>query len=171
MRTGLTVPEYLHPAYSLVIAAFVLLLTFLAGPAVDFPGLYVVPILFAAWYGGLKWGLPMCLIVFSRLVMALEWGLPDLFMITVQAMVRATVYVPIALWIATASASQRALRREVEMLHGLLPICSYCKKIRDGGGNWQPVEKYIADRSEATFTHGICEACLHEQEELWRKSS
>lgn len=171
MRRGLTVPEYLHPAYSLLAAAFVIFLNYLAGPAVDFPGLYVLPVMFAAWYGGLKWGLPMCLIVFSRLAMAMAWGLPDTFAIVVSALVRAIIYVPITIWIATVAASQRALRREVELLEGLLPICSYCKKIRDDSGKWEQLEKYIEERSEATFTHGICEPCLREQEELWRKTS
>jgi len=171
MRRGLTVPEYLHPAWSLVLAAFVLLLHYIAGPLVDFPGLYVLPVMFAAWYGGLTWGLPMCLIVFSRVFMASAWGLPDQFAIVVAALVRAIIYVPITIWIATAAASQRALRKEVDLLEGLLPICSYCKRIRDDAGEWQALEKYIQERSDATFTHGICEPCVREQEELWRKSS
>ncbi len=52
-----------------------------------------------------------------------------------------------------------ALQKEVTQLQGLLPICSYCKKIRDEGGDWQPVEGYITTRTEATFTHGFCPDC------------
>ena len=48
---------------------------------------------------------------------------------------------------------------EVNTLKGILPVCSYCKKIRDEGGNWQQMERYIASRSETEFSHGICEAC------------
>jgi DNA-binding response OmpR family regulator len=47
----------------------------------------------------------------------------------------------------------------VKTLHGLLPICSYCKRIRGDNQYWQQVEAYIADRSEAQFSHGICPAC------------
>lgn len=47
----------------------------------------------------------------------------------------------------------------VKQLQGILPICSYCKKIRDDQNYWQTVESYIADRSEAEFSHGICSAC------------
>ncbi len=56
-------------------------------------------------------------------------------------------------------------RRRVKMLEGLLPICSYCKKIRDdtgvekGKGTWHEIEHYIASRSEADFTHGVCQEC------------
>ncbi len=48
----------------------------------------------------------------------------------------------------------------VDTLRGLLPICANCKKIRDDQGQWQAVESYIASRSAAEFTHGICPDCL-----------
>ncbi len=44
-------------------------------------------------------------------------------------------------------------------LHGILPICSSCKKIRDDAGHWNQIEVYIRDRSDAEFTHGICPEC------------
>jgi sigma-B regulation protein RsbU (phosphoserine phosphatase) len=47
----------------------------------------------------------------------------------------------------------------VKQLHGLLPICSYCKRIRGDDQYWQQVEGYIAEHSEAQFSHGICPAC------------
>jgi len=47
----------------------------------------------------------------------------------------------------------------VKQLRGLLPICSYCKRIRGDDQYWQQVEGYIADHSEAQFSHGICPAC------------
>lgn len=47
----------------------------------------------------------------------------------------------------------------VKMLQGLLPICSYCKKIRNDRNYWQQVEGYISDHSEAQFSHGICPDC------------
>ncbi len=47
----------------------------------------------------------------------------------------------------------------IKLLHGLLPICSSCKKIRDDTGSWNLVETYISKNSEAEFTHGICPEC------------
>jgi DNA-binding response OmpR family regulator len=47
----------------------------------------------------------------------------------------------------------------VKLLQGLLPICCYCKKIRNDQYYWQQVDSYIADHSEAQFTHGICPEC------------
>src|SRR5512147_2519046 len=60
---------------------------------------------------------------------------------------------------------ERAIRErdaalaEVQTLRGLLPICASCKRIRDALGEWQPIEKYVGERTEATFSHGICPEC------------
>lgn len=53
---------------------------------------------------------------------------------------------------------EQALTR-VKQLQGLLPICSYCKKVRDDQNYWQQVETYIEGHSDAQFTHGICPDC------------
>ncbi len=53
---------------------------------------------------------------------------------------------------------QKALN-EVRTLSGLIPICSYCKKIRNDKGFWQQVEVYVRDHTGANFTHGICPEC------------
>ena len=47
----------------------------------------------------------------------------------------------------------------VRVLSGLLPICAWCKKVRDDAGYWKQIETYIRDHSEAQFTHGICPEC------------
>jgi DNA-binding LytR/AlgR family response regulator len=48
----------------------------------------------------------------------------------------------------------------VKELSGLMPICGYCKKVRDDHDYWQSVELYITEHTNARFTHGICPACL-----------
>ncbi len=47
----------------------------------------------------------------------------------------------------------------VRQLRGLLPICSYCKKIRDDQNYWQQVEQYVGAHSDVQFSHGICPDC------------
>jgi DNA-binding response OmpR family regulator len=64
-----------------------------------------------------------------------------------------------------ASLAQRVRELEealagVNQLQGLLPICSYCKKIRDDRNYWQQVERYISEHSEAVFSHSICPDCF-----------
>ena len=52
---------------------------------------------------------------------------------------------------------------EIKVLTGLLPICSYCAKIRDDKNNWEKLELYVARHSEASFSHGICPECYQVQ--------
>jgi phosphoserine phosphatase RsbU/P len=60
------------------------------------------------------------------------------------------------------------LRRELEQLEGLLPICSYCKRIRNEREEWESLESYIEQRFETSFTHSICPDCYtkHVQPQL-----
>jgi DNA-binding response OmpR family regulator len=57
--------------------------------------------------------------------------------------------------------AERILRLQTELrtLEELLPICSYCKRIREGKDYWQQVEAYISRRTEAKFSHSICPDC------------
>ena len=48
----------------------------------------------------------------------------------------------------------------IKTLHGLLPICSSCKKIRDDHGYWNQLETYIGAHTDAEFTHGLCPECI-----------
>lgn len=49
--------------------------------------------------------------------------------------------------------------QEIKKLQGILPICSYCRKVRDEQGAWSQLERYIEEHSEAAFSHGICHDC------------
>ena len=51
------------------------------------------------------------------------------------------------------------LFQRMKYLEGLLPICSSCHRIRGEQGDWQVMESYIQERSDAAFTHGICPEC------------
>jgi CHASE3 domain sensor protein len=53
---------------------------------------------------------------------------------------------------------QKALA-EVKTLSGLIPICGWCKSVRNDTGYWQSVEQYVRAHTDATFSHGICPAC------------
>ena len=49
---------------------------------------------------------------------------------------------------------------EIKTLHGIIPICSYCKQIRDDKGLWKQLEEYIHAHSEAEFSHSVCPECM-----------
>jgi len=55
---------------------------------------------------------------------------------------------------------------QIKRLEGIIPICMYCKKIRDDQNTWNQLEQYITEHSEAMFSHGMCPQCLEEQEKL-----
>ncbi len=59
---------------------------------------------------------------------------------------------------------QKALA-DVKTLRGLIPICSYCKRIRNDAGWWLQVESYVQQHTEAEFSHGVCPEC---KEKIYR---
>lgn len=71
-----------------------------------------------------------------------------------------------------ANAQLETAGRKIKVLSGLLPICCGCKKIKDDNKYWHQVEHYIAEHSEATFTHGLCPDCAQkiypELDHVWR---
>jgi PAS domain S-box-containing protein len=57
----------------------------------------------------------------------------------------------------------RAALAEVRTLREILPICSYCRKIRDDENYWQTVEGYISQHTNSRFSHSICPACYKKE--------
>ncbi len=58
------------------------------------------------------------------------------------------------------NAELQSARSEVERLsHELLPICSFCRNVRDADGHWHSLEEYVALCTQSDFTHGICPTC------------
>jgi integral membrane sensor domain MASE1 len=53
---------------------------------------------------------------------------------------------------------------EIKTLRGMIPICAWCKSIRDDAGYWQQLEKYLYEHTDAHFSHGICPKCYEKQE-------
>ena len=77
------------------------------------------------------------------------------------------IAIEIALYRSRAEAKLRDLNRElrtaldqIKTLRGLLPICAWCKKIREDDGYWQQLETYLMEHTHVEFTHGICPDCL-----------
>jgi DNA-binding response OmpR family regulator len=63
------------------------------------------------------------------------------------------------------SLAQRVLELQtaldtVKVLHGLLPMCTYCRRIRDDNDYWQQLESYVRTHTDAQFSHGVCPSCF-----------
>ncbi|MEW6490607.1 MAG: hypothetical protein AB1578_22180 [Thermodesulfobacteriota bacterium] len=146
------------------VALLVLAADYATGPRIHFPILYVLPVALAARGGSRTAGLLLAAAMpLARLAFLGPWGVP--WRAGEEAANAAVTFLVLGgfAYLAHANALQtRALRREVKVLRGLLPICSFCKKIRDGEGAWQPLERFIGERSEAEFTHGVCPECIEE---------
>ena len=128
----------------------------------QFPVVYVIPVILAAWYSG-KWpavALASAVPVFRLLVFVIPFNHPEeLGSLALTTALRGIVIVFLALWFARLAEFERELQREVKVLEGLLPICSFCKNIRNDAGNWERLEKFISRQSKAEFSHGICPTC------------
>ena len=53
----------------------------------------------------------------------------------------------------------KQLTNQVETLTGLLPLCAWCKKVRNDSGYWEQIDKYITSHSNTALTHGVCPDC------------
>ena len=143
------------------IAAGLLLIEYLTGLHNQFPMIYFIPVSLAAWYSGRRTALALGLIIPIAQMMFVLLERQPVHVPTLVAFTtfRGTVIIVMAMWLARLSEHERALNHEVQTLHGLLPVCSFCKSIRNELGEWEHMEKFISKRSETQFSHGICPSC------------
>jgi hypothetical protein len=137
-------------------------ITFLAGPFIQFPIAFILPVALAAWFDGLGHAL-----VFAIALPAIRFAFVLGFWIVpwseayslANAGIRVSVLSLLAFLTSRVAIQDRTLRREVAMLERILPICSFCKKIRDHDESWQPLETYFRNHSDLAFSHGLCPDC------------
>jgi len=128
----------------------------------EFPVGYVIPVAIAAWYSGRRPAIALAIVnpavhlVFQFLLWQQTGNLAILLL---AATLRCAAVCVLAVWLSRLSEHERELYRHVETLEGLLPICSFCKSIRNDSGEWERLEKYISKRSDAQFSHGFCPTC------------
>ena len=109
--------------------------------------------------GMFDYSLAIAIPLIHLLFMAFGTTPGNLVTVLVTTVIRGPVIVFMALWFARLSEHERALQSEVQMLRGLLPICSFCKSIRNEAGEWERLERFISGRSETKFSHGVCPSC------------
>lgn len=144
-------------AYLLVVTVFGFDLVLPLGAGISF--FYLVPVVFLALWSSPKQALAVLRIAaFSAILVGLGFLLSPPGDLWYAVSNRSYPLLVIGATVMLSVARKRA-EEDVKVLHGLLPICCYCKKIRDDKGYWQQVERYIAARSEADFSHGMCPDC------------
>ncbi len=144
---------------------------FLTGVEVNFTLFYFIPISILAWTVSVR------IAMLSSAGCVIVWAIvdyfgrpeprlwPSLWNIAIQFGIFLTLAYVVSK-IRKAVEEQKRLNRELEaalaevkMLSGLLPMCAWCRRIRDDNGDWVQLEWYVVSHSEANFTHGICPAC------------
>jgi CheY-like chemotaxis protein len=90
----------------------------------------------------------------------IDWEMPEMELLARVGIGKQMVQLQQALTERVAELREALL--SVKQLGGLLPICSYCKKIRDDQNYWQQVESYVGKHSEAKFSHSICPQCYED---------
>ncbi len=144
-----------------VLAVLVLAGDYYTGVFIRFPITYLLPITLAAWFNGLGRGLVFAVLMpLIHLSFSKYWFTPfTLSYAAINTLIRIAVFVAFAYLVHKVGVQKRALEKEIQTLKGILPICSFCKKIRNSEGNWENLEHYITTRSEAEFSHGMCLDC------------
>lgn len=144
-----------------VMVILFLIIDYQMGPYVAFPVVFVIPIAVTTWWHGRVAGIILAtMLALVRFFCSSTWELPIpnlMAYMVINTIIREIVFVVIL--IDRMAVQQRSLERKVKVLEGILPICSYCKQIRNGEGQWEQMEIYITRRSEAEFSHSICPTC------------
>jgi hypothetical protein len=151
-------PETTFQPWHWTVALFAILLgDYVTGPLIHSAILfYFIPIGMAAWSGARGWSAGMAVLWPPvRLGFLALWGVPWPGRIAVEDMIINCV---VSLAFAGLVWHVADQGRKLRLLRGLLPICGFCKRIRSGT-EWQPVETYITEHSEALFTHTFCPEC------------
>jgi hypothetical protein len=155
-------PGRVHPAWWAAVGATLVLADYVVGPHFEYPVVYVIPVILAAWYSGRRSAVMLASAVpvaHIGMLLAVRPMAEDVAWLVAATVFRGAIILLLAFWFARLSEHERALHRHVRQLEGLLPICAFCKNIRTKSGEWEPIETYISSRSEAQFSHGFCPDC------------
>ena len=126
-----------------------------------FPILFVIPVMLAAWFSAKYTAYASAVLLpLGRLAIASLFDKPDPFVyLAINALIRMTVLGLLAYLVARTARQTKELSQRVRQLEGILPICMFCKRIRDDRNEWQQLEAYISQHSKANFSHGLCADC------------
>lgn len=135
--------------------------------------LFIAAVIVSSRYAGAMAGLSAALLS----VLVFDWFFdptPHILDFTFAGVVQAVVFGSVSLLVASLERQRRqaiwsvedanreliASLDEIKILRGILPICSYCKRIRTEDDTWDQMETYIHEHSEADFSHTVCPDCL-----------
>ena len=159
-------------AASVLLALLLGGIDWVTGYELNFFVFYFIPIALAAWRAtpvGAVCTALLCAVVWAAADQAAGATYSRHLFATWNTVIRLASFLVVA-WavhrVGQALSGERTARAQLErtlselrVLRGLLSICAECKKIRNEDGDWQPVEAYVVQHSEAMFSHGYCPTC------------
>lgn len=145
------------PVHWLLASIGVIPLDYFTGPYLDaMVLLYPLPAATAAWSGSRQWSIALAVALPPvRMLIFHYWGWPAP---TLEAVLDTGVIALFSIGIALLILHLRRQALTLRVLGGMLPICGFCKRIRNGEA-WEPLEGFISDHSEAEFSHTFCAEC------------
>jgi hypothetical protein len=169
--------EWFWRVFGIVFTLVVAVIDYVTGDEIDVVFFYIVPLALASWKLSRNEAIVaavFCTVAWLVEVLLYNRPVSHPLIPYWNALMLLGIFLTVVLSLGSLKksfAEQRRLIDElqsalanVKALRGLLPICSWCKKIRDDRGYWQAVETYLVDHSHAEFTHGICPECLRKVE-------
>lgn len=145
--------------YLVAISVIIMTMDYFTGDHIQLVILYVLPVGLAAWNGRLRMAYGFSVLFpIARLFFHIPWEESISDFVIVNAVLRIVALLVYAYFIHKAQEAA-TLRKKLDSLENILPICAYCKKIRNEKGDYEALETYISSHSQAQFTHGICPEC------------
>jgi hypothetical protein len=145
----------------LLTAVAVLAVDYVTGRYIQFPIIYALPVGMAAWRRkkAAAYGTGVFL-PFARVVFYFPWHeAQSLSIAAYNALINICALLLYAYLVDRIARQTKTLKKKMRVLEGILPICASCKRIRTDKGEYEQMEKFITEHSEASFSHGICPEC------------
>ena len=145
----------------LLAATIVLVIDYITGRLIQFPIAYVLPVGMAAWREQKPTAYAMAIFLpFARVWFHFPWHeTQSLSVAVLNALIAVLALILYAYLVDRIAWQTRSLEKKVRVLEGILPVCASCKRIRTEKGEYEQIEKYITEHSQASFSHGICPEC------------
>ncbi|HOP62019.1 MAG TPA: hypothetical protein PK358_06055 [Spirochaetota bacterium] len=148
------------PLFSIVLAIMFLYFDYITGVEIQFPVLFILPVLLITWYNNLYWGIALSVFLpLSSVYYICAWKTHPPAFIAINVIIRMAIILFIAYLLSLVKKQQQELSERINNLEKFLPICSFCKKIRDEENNWHSIESYITGKTKTEFSHGVCPEC------------
>ena len=141
----------------IALSVAILAVDYATGPFIHLSVLFVIPVVLATLSHGPVAGATVAAILpFIRLPFLAAWNAPSPWPVRlIDAAVETAILVGFVFLVTRTIRQQR----QISLLEGMLPICSFCKRIRDESGRWHRLEAFISERSGARVSHTFCQEC------------